>query len=98
MPRGNIGSGGQARWSERGNELFPGTGRMTNSGKGEVGIICLLIFINLLPTHVLVLKVEDSRLFCEYDSPELRKRRLKIMIIRPCATALGQSNCDLQSI
>ena len=74
MPRGNIGSGGQARWSERGNELFPGTGRMTNRGKGEVGIICLLIFINLLPTYVLVLKVKDSRLFCEYDSPELRKR------------------------
>ena len=71
MPRGNRGSGGQARWLERGNELFPGTGRMTNRGKGEVGIICLLIFINLLPTYVLV---EDSRLFCEYDSPELRKR------------------------
>ena len=35
MPRGNIGSGGQARWLERGNELFPGTGRMTNRGKGE---------------------------------------------------------------
>ena len=73
MPRGNIGSGGQARWLERGNELFPGTGRMTNRGKGEVGIICLLIFINLLPTYVLVPKVGDSRLFCEHDSPELRK-------------------------
>ena len=89
MPRGNLGSGGQARWLERGNELFPGTGRMTNRGKGEVGIICLLIFINLLPTYVLV---EDSRLFCEYDSPELRERRLKMTIISPCATALGQSN------
>ena len=72
MPRGNRGSGGQARWLERGNEQFPGTGRMTNRGKGEVGIICLLIFINLLPTYVLVLKVEGSRLFCEYDFPELR--------------------------
>ena len=71
MPRGNIEYGGQARWLERGNELFPGTGRMTNRGKGEVGIICLLIFINLLPTYVLV---EDSRLFCEYDSPELREQ------------------------
>ena len=88
MPRG---SGGQARWSERGNELFPGTGRMTNRGKGEAGIICLLIFINLLPTYVLVLEVDGNRLFCEYDSPVLRDRRLK-MILRPCATALGQSN------
>ena len=69
MPRG---SGGQARWSERGNEQFPGTGRMTNRGKGEVGVIWLLIFINLLPTYVLVLR--GRRLFCEYDSPELRKR------------------------